>query len=236
MIDIDLITEMSGSKCFAEVKNKHASANTKYHAVYGYKYLNYSRRELSRIYGKDYSTVSRWINKYEQTGEIKKSEPRSPKRVLDDEHIKWIKELYVDEPTLYLKETRERFSERFGFSVHYSTISRVLRKVGFTRKVLERRALQIKQKEIDFFCKELQSFYWDLPNIVFLDEVSFTNTEMFRTYGYGQVGERILVHGKFQRLPRISLLCFLGLDGLLEASITAGNNIHILFYNLCSFY
>lgn len=176
--------------------------------------------------------MSRWITEYEQNGHFEKPRLRSPNKVLDEEHVKWIKELYENEPTMYLKETRERFFERFGFTIHHSTISRTLHKIGFTRKVLERRALQIKKKEIDFFCKELQSFHWDLPNLVFLDEVSFTNTEMFRTYGYGQVGERILAHGKFQRLPRISLLCFLGLDGLLETSITSGNCIHIMFYSI----
>lgn len=222
---------MARSKCLVEVRKKHASSNTKYHAVYGYKHLNLSRRELSRIYGKDFSTVSRWITEYEQTGHFEKPRLRSPNKVLDEDHIKWIKELYESEPTMYLKETRDRFFERFGFTVHHSTICRTLKKIGFTRKVLERRALQIKQKEIDFFCKELQSFHWDLPNLVFLDEVSFNNTEMFRTYGYGQVGERILVHGKFQRLPRVSLLCFLGLDGLLETSITSGNCIHIMFHS-----
>lgn len=210
------------SKCFVEVKKKHASANTKYHAIYGHYYANLSRRDLSRIYGKDFSTVSRWITEYERAGNFESPRLHSSKKALDDEHVEWLKKLYEHEPTLYLKEAQERILQQFGFTVHHSTISRALRKIGFTRKVLERRALQIKKHEIDFFCKELESFYWDLPNLVFLDEVSFNNTEMFRTYGYGQVGKRILVQGKFQRLPRISLLCFLGLEGLLEASITSG--------------
>ena len=57
---------------------------------------------------------------------------------------------------------------------------------------------------------------------MFLDEVSFDNLGMMRKRGYSIKGRKVLVRGEFNRKPRVSLLCFINADGLVEAFMTEG--------------
>lgn len=45
---------------------------------------------------------------------------------------------------------------------------------------------------------------------------------MLRNKGYGQKGERLHFKGEFVRKPRISMLCFMGVTGLLDAFCVDG--------------
>jgi len=65
-------------------------------------------------------------------------------------------------------------------------------------------------------------FPWTLQNLVFLDEVSFDNRDMLQKKGYGMKGKHLVFHSKFRRKPRESLLCFIGINGLLEVFRTEG--------------
>ena len=56
----------------------------------------------------------------------------------------------------------------------------------------------------------------------FLDEVGFDNRSMLRKKGYGLSGRRLVFRGEFNRKPRVSLLCFTGVNGVLETFCTDG--------------
>lgn len=71
---------------------------------------------------------------------------------------------------------------------------------------------------------------WDTFHLVFLDEVSMDNRDMWRTYGYGPIGERIVISGEFTRKARASLLCFLGVTGMLETFHTEGTFTRAKFF------
>jgi hypothetical protein len=49
----------------------------------------------------------------------------------------------------------------------------ILTEANLTWKVLERRAIQINEKDLLRFANELLSVPWIIQNLVFLDEVSF---------------------------------------------------------------
>lgn len=108
-----------------------------------------------------------------------------------------------------------------------------MREAGLTWKVLERRAIQINNEEILRFTKELHSFPWILQNLVFLDEVSFDNRDMLRNKGYGMKGDRVYFRGEFCRKPRVSLLCFIGVNGLLDTFSTEGTFDRLKFVECC---
>ncbi|XP_065074193.1 uncharacterized protein LOC135698228 [Ochlerotatus camptorhynchus] len=147
--------------------------------------------------------------------------------------VEWLRQLYITDPTFYLDEAQHRFQQHFSKDISKSSICRVLQKKGFSRKVLVKRAIQIKNAKIEFYCSELQSLKWDTFNIVFLDEVSFDNRDISRSMGYGPVGKIILERGNHVRQTRISLLCFMGVGGLLEAFSTDGTFSRNIFFEAC---
>ncbi|TPX76230.1 hypothetical protein CcCBS67573_g02508 [Chytriomyces confervae] len=85
--------------------------------------------------------------------------------------------------------------------------------LGSHGKVLERRAIQINQEDVIQFANDLAVTPFLLESLVFLDEVSFDNRVR---------GEKLYFRGEFTRKPRVSLLCWIGVNGLLEASMTEG--------------
>ena len=59
---------------------------------------------------------------------------------------------------------------------------------------------------------------------MFLAEVGFDNRDMLRTHDYCLRGESLIYRGEFNRQPRVSLLCFIGIEGLLETFHTEGEH------------
>jgi hypothetical protein len=112
-------------------------------------------------------------------------------------------------------------------------ISVILHSSGLTWKVLEVRAIQISKSEVIRFAKELLSFLWLLENLVFLDEVSFDNRDMIRRKGFVMKGEKLFYRDEFNRKPRVSLLCFIGVSGLLDTFLADGTFDRIEFARCC---
>lgn len=100
-------------------------------------------------------------------------------------------------------------------------------------KTLEVRAIQIKDREIERFFYELQSIDWSYSNLIFLDEVSMDNRGLLRRKGYGIIGRKLYFRGEYVRRPRLSFLCFLGQNGLLETYKTEGTFTRLKFFECC---
>ena len=105
------------------------------------------------------------------------------------------------------------------------------------------------QDVIRFFF-ELSSIHWTHESLVFLDEVSFDNRGMLRRRGYAikvrhfmlvecsscshiLKGQKLFYRGEFCRMPRISLLCFVDCDGLVETFVTDGTFDRSRFISCC---
>lgn len=80
---------------------------------------------------------------------------------------------------------------------------------------------------------ELNSIDWTYSNLVFLDEVSMDNQGILRTKGYGVVGKKLIYRGEFTRKPRMSMLAFLGQNGILDTYITDGTFNRLKFFENC---
>lgn len=113
-----------------------------------------------------------------------------------------------------------------------ASICRILHTEGLTWKRLERRAMQVRQDDIYRFFMELNllSLPWDYPNLLFLDEVSFDNRGMLRNRGYAEKGKRLICRGEFIRKPRISCLCIIGHNGMVECCYTEGTFTRLNFF------
>jgi hypothetical protein len=71
--------------------------------------------------------------------------------------------------------------KEFRMNISCNTILRIIHEAGYTRKVIERRAIQISILDIVRFYNDLQSlpFLWTYENLVFLDEVGFDNCDIY---------------------------------------------------------
>ncbi|KAH9151897.1 hypothetical protein AeRB84_005599 [Aphanomyces euteiches] len=105
-----------------------------------------------------------------------------------------------------------------------------------TWKVLERRAIQIRMNDIVRFTEEVNSINWNLHSLQFLDEVSFDNRGMLRTRGYCMRGKKLIFRGEFVRKARVSLLCFLAVNGIVETFQTDGTFDRAQFVECCRIY
>lgn len=213
---------------------KHASENTIYHALYGFYFRGISIKSLAETYHKDYSTISRWIKSYEENHEvIRKKAVLATYRKFDADQRAWLVNLYKERPILHQNEAAQLFFQKFENQISTSSISTILSEAGLTWKVLERRAIQIQISDIIRFCNELSSFPWVLENLVFLDEVGFDNKSMMRKKGYAMKGQKLIYRSEFVRKPRISLLCFIGVNGLLNCYQTDGTFTRLKFVDFC---
>lgn len=215
------------------VRRQHASSNTVYHALFGYYFLGISRKDLAVIYKKALSTICAWIAKYEKNGYFTRKQREQVYRKFGSVKRQWIIDLYRSEPVLFLEEARQKFRLHFQQSISCSAIWVILKEAGFSWKSIERRAIQIRDDEIVRFVKEMLSIPWDVYNLVFLDEVAFDNRDMLRNKGYGVVGKKIIYRGEFCRKPRLSFLCFLGLNGIVESFWTEGTFNRAKFFDNC---
>ncbi|XP_055538395.1 uncharacterized protein LOC129725956 [Wyeomyia smithii] len=215
------------------VRQRHASENTIYHALYGYYFLGVARKDVARIYGKSLSTICEWINGYETNGFFQRKKREQVYKKFGIHMRQWLVDLHSKEPVLFLDEAKVRFQLHFFTTISVSSICAILHESGLSWKTIERRAIQIREDEIVRFTREMLSIPWDLFNLVFLDEVSFNNKDMLRRKGYGVVGHKVIYRGEFCRKPRVSLLCCLGMNGMIESFHTEGTFNRKTFFNCC---
>lgn len=221
------------SKIIENVK-KQASENTIYHVLYGYFFRGITIQHLSETYNKDRTTISRWIRNYEKNGDVtRKKSLMATYRKFDEHQRTWMVNLFKMRPVLHQNEAALLFFEKFHAQISTSSISTILSEAGLTWKVLERRAIQIQIEDIIRFSNELSSFPWFLENLVFLDEVGFDNKSMMRKKGYAMKGQKLIYRSEFIRKPRTSLLCFIGVNGMLNCYETEGTFTRLKFVDFC---
>lgn len=217
-----------------EVKHKQASTNTKYHCLYDYYMLGQSTTQLGKLYGKSQTTITNWITKYETEGEVCRRKNREMVyKKFSKEKRDWLVELFKERPILYRNEAKLLFMEKFGQSISVSCIHTILTEANMTWQRLERRAIQMQTMDVLRYCEELSMISWILEMLVFLDEVSFDNLDMLRKNGYGVKGQRLLYRSEFCRKARVSLLCFLGVNGLLNTFMTENTFTRMKFVECC---
>lgn len=221
------------SSIFEKVARKHATDDVKYHALYGYFFLGFTKRKIAKIYRKDPTTINNWIMRYEETGNVTRKSTVRERAKIDDMKREWLLNLYRKCPILYLEEAKCKFERHFGVTISASYICKILHENDLTWKTLEIRAIQIKDEEIEKYFYELNSIEWHYTSLVFLDEISVDNHGLIRKKGYGVVGKKLVYRGEFNRKPRMSLLCFSGQQGFLETYQTEGTFSRPKFFDCC---
>ncbi|KAH9113146.1 hypothetical protein AeMF1_012625 [Aphanomyces euteiches] len=93
--------------------------------------------------------------------------------------------------------------------------------------------MHIKERDVFRFSYEVGQVDWSYQNIVFLDEASFDNRGMIRKRGYALKGSKLAIRGDFQRKPRVSVLAFSGVNGIIDYFQTDGTFDRLEFVRCC---
>ncbi|KAG9404921.1 hypothetical protein AC1031_005125 [Aphanomyces cochlioides] len=200
---------------------EHASPNTIAHALYAYYYIGMKKTDVAHVFHKSPTTVSNWIARHESRGHLSRKDTRRVS-LFTPEHRSWIISFFERRPMSFLDECKHAFESKFRQTISTSTIWSIIHKHGMTWKVLERRAMHIRENDVHRFFNEMSSLGWAYANLHFLDEVSFDSKGMLRKKGYAMKGEKLCFRGEFVRRPRVSLLCFIDVTGVVNVFDTVG--------------
>eukprot|EP00733_Pompholyxophrys_punicea_P001423 Pompholyxophrys_punicea_v1_NODE_708_length_1416_cov_25.707568.p1 type:complete len:373 gc:universal NODE_708_length_1416_cov_25.707568:254-1372(+) len=197
---------------FQLIFDQHATFEVRVHAVYAVLVLGMTRKEVAYIFGKGANTIGHWVARYQETGTIERRDSKTREeryRRLLQMHRNWIVEFIRKDPLCYLHEICAAFKGNFGIGISDSSVYSILTEAGYTKKVLERIAKEIK-----------------------VDEFSTDNRSMLRKRGWFLRGERPIFRSYFRRGTRISMLAFLGVDGFVDFYDTEGtfDRHKFLFY------
>ncbi|KAI9336481.1 hypothetical protein DFJ73DRAFT_850252 [Zopfochytrium polystomum] len=163
--------------------NSHASEETKLHAMYTYHFLGYSIREIAQIYGKSPSTILEWIRTFDKSGNLAQKQRETVSRKFTAHQVEWIMQFLNEKPLSFLDEAKSSFKSFWGRDISITSIWRIIHDAGLTWKrsifhAAERQSLKIQEDDIFRFVLELNSLDWTPSNLLFLDEVGFSNGDL----------------------------------------------------------
>ncbi|OWY94867.1 hypothetical protein PHMEG_00035282, partial [Phytophthora megakarya] len=185
------------------VLRQHAQPYTVFHCLYGFYCLGLPLKELARIYAQSVRTIGNWIKVYESTGTYQRAES-STVRKFSSAHQQWLCDFFADHPLAYFDEAQDAFVRAYYLSISTASVWRLIHNAGLTRKALERRAMHIK--ELD--CR-------------------LTTGGRSKSADSHSKGRR----SRFERKPRISVLAFIGVTGVIDAFNTPGTFDRVEFFN-----
>jgi transposase len=196
-----------------------SSREVKLYTIYMVEYIGLSIRGVAHLFGKSPSSIQRWLERFRETGDVVRKYSAPPENTVKMEPAqqRWVLNYVLSvDPLSYLHEIREAFVEKFHFSVHCCTLSRFLASEQITKKVIERRAMQIRETDVSRFVLEVNSLRPFHQQLTFLDECSMDNRSLLRNKGWFFRNSKLVYHGTFVRSKRISLLAFLNVTGVVE--------------------
>eukprot|EP00734_Pompholyxophrys_sp_LG126_P000421 Pompholyxophrys_sp_v1_NODE_173_length_1350_cov_3.789189.p1 type:complete len:345 gc:universal NODE_173_length_1350_cov_3.789189:211-1245(+) len=213
-----------------EAVSGHAHSELKYHVIYAVIYMGYEQKLIANIFHK---SVSKWLQRFRETGEVSRNDRNDNASKFEVQHRQWIVDFVTEKPLSYLKEIQENFKIVFSISICVSTVFNILRQANLSHRVIERRAIEISFDDVGRYNYEV-NLIGPLPiQLCFIDEMSTDNRGMLRKRGWFLRGHRPVFKGAFRRGLRISILSFLGVDGLFETFGTDGTFDRLRFFDCC---
>ena len=169
-------------------------------------------------------TSHRIFERFRDTGSLspqqRHGKRRPNSRKLDDLHELYILGIIADNPGLYLHEVTCRIKEATNVVVDGSTVCRLLRRNGFTRKKIVQTAKQRCSEYRARFMADIFAYNKDM--LVFIDETGSDRRDQIRRSGYALRGEAPVYHRLLARGKRISAIAAISCDGLLEYELVTG--------------
>jgi len=192
--------------------------------------MNLPYRTVSANLNVSVGTVSNIIQRYNSTGEIEatKQPPRESARKLDELHANYLLRLLSDYPSFYLHELCDLIEENTGVEVSKSTVLSVLKRYGYTRKVVHQIPAEVQADTRARFIANVSFF--SASQFVWIDETGCNNKDHIRKFGYSFKGTTPSYHRITVRGSRLSGIAAITTNGILAYTLTTDivNGEHFL--------
>ena len=185
--------------------------------------MGLSFREIASRLQIGVGTAHRIYTRFVDTGDVSPAtrRQRPESRKLDDLHELFIIAIISENPTLYLSEICSKINEVTSVTVSAPTVCRVLHRNGCSRKKLSKVAKQRSSiYRGDFMASVLQ---YSRDFFVWTDETGTDRRDQLRKFGYSLRGEPAVCCRILSRGTRISVMCAMTSDGVLEYEATTGS-------------
>lgn len=151
---------MQRDNILVTVSSTQADEITNFHLLrllYGSYHLGLSKATLSIIYRKSVRAIEYWISRWEQFKSVMRLTGGVNPRKFNQDKKDFIIKYIQSNPCSFLDEARGKFIKEYHVTISLSTIWRIIHAAGMTRKVIERRAIQICHSDIIRFFNDLLS-------------------------------------------------------------------------------
>ncbi len=176
------------------------------------------------------STAYRIHKLFEHTGEVKRVYQQQNHRKKLDIHAElYVVGLVLESPALYLGEACHELLEVFGIEVCPSTICRLLRSYGFTRKKIRQVASQRCAILWGAFIAHCHLLNVDM--FVWVDETGSDARNCARKYGYALRGTTPVSHRFLCRGQRTNATAAISSSGLIALELTTSSVNRDVFYD-----
>lgn len=187
--------------------------------------------QIAANLGVDKSTVQRTVQLFLQSGSVSKRPYPKEKafRKLTVPAQLFILNLVVDNPGMYLDEIQKQLETTLMLEVSLSTICRFLRDSGFTRKKLQKVALQQDKFLREQYISDVSVYSKDM--LVFVDETGADKRNTLRKYGYSLRGKTPRSYELLVRGERVSAVACMSSAGLLDVKTVRETTNGDTFYD-----
>ena len=145
---------------------------------------------------------------------------RGKPRQLTHAQVEALLEYLLNKPDAYQEEQRYWLWDQFGIDISQSTISRALKKHGYTRKKLKKRASEQCPQLREAWMARLTA--WRPDQLVFIDESAANEHTKDRKYGWAPQGINARVFQSAKRSERWSILPAYTIRGIIAHYIYQG--------------
>ena len=112
----------------------HHSEDYKLTAVKYYLSKNEDMRDVCKIFNCSYKSLSRWVNQYQEKGNVKRKTRKNKNIKITLEIEKFVKQQIRKYPTMTLWELSKLVKQKYKISLTDISIYRILKKNKITRK------------------------------------------------------------------------------------------------------
>ncbi len=205
----------------AEPNRKKAySVDLRWRVVYQRIAVNLPFKDIAANLNIAISTAYRTYSIFERTGTVDPQErsTRVELRKLDRAEELYVIGFILEHASIYLHEVCQEVKECFGLVVSPSTICKLLKRYGVTRKKIR----QVAKRR----CNALrgafmaQTFLFKRDMFVWADETGTDKRDQLRKYGYSLRGTRPIYHRLLHRGQRVNAVEAITSCGLLAVELT----------------
>jgi len=185
--------------------SKHKSEDYKKSAVEYYLLGDKSQLEVCEIFKCNPRSLMRWVEKYENNGEIKRENRKPIAYKVRKEHVKFLLDEIKKNKTITITELKHKLKDKFKIELSRFHINRIVIDNNITLKITRIRHEPNKRfgKDIDIN-KKLKEFYDEIKNhkledIVCIDETSISGLQK-RNHCYSELGKRCIIKKQSQEV------------------------------------